>query len=202
MVLATGTYWKAEYGEISDNLEFRIGYIGQDSWDAYFPIGQLSDLIAVLNGVTPLSAGGLYQGSQLQARKVPTGFKVFVSVEPKSNLYPVQIVRFEDSLTSDLISTLTSLQSLISSGKPSPWDIPESNDVLFNLVVAEAVAARDAAQAAQAGAEAVGSTNDGIIAAQISDSSSATNAALSAAFVSAEVGADGSITLYQNGVAL
>ena len=136
MVLATGTYWKAEYGEISDNLEFRIGYVGQDSWDAYFPIAQLPDLIAVLNGVTPLSVGGLYQGSQLQARKVFTGFKAFISVEPKSNLYPVQIVRFEESLLSDLTSTLTTFQSLIIYASPSSWDSKQvSLSDIFNSPV-------------------------------------------------------------------
>ena len=44
--------------------------------------------------------------------------------------------------------------------------------------------------------------SDAFIAGQIEDDTSDTQAALNAAYVSAVRGADGSITLYQNGVAL
>ena len=59
-----------------------------------------------------------------------------------------------------------------------------------------------AAAASAAAAEAAMVDSDAFIAGQIEDDTSDTQAALNAAYVSAVRGADGSITLYQNGVAL
>mgnify|MGYP003632369055 CR=1 FL=1 len=116
----TGTVWRVEFGEISEREQFRVGYINQATYEGYFPISQLTDLIAVLNGIPALGLNVLSIGTGVQARKVATGGQTFVVIEPRSDQFPPQIMRFELSLLSDLVATLTALQSALSD--PGDWD--------------------------------------------------------------------------------
>jgi len=48
MVTAQGLYWTADFGEIAEAKQFRVGSVGEEIYDAYFPINQLQDLITSL----------------------------------------------------------------------------------------------------------------------------------------------------------
>lgn len=122
MVAVSGLYWTAEYGEIGDRLQFRVGTNGASSSDAYFPISQLADLISVLSNVNSLNIGLLSYGTDLQARKADAGYRVDVVLEPRSDQYPSQIMRFGLATLSDLISTLSGLQAVIGQAFPADWD--------------------------------------------------------------------------------
>lgn len=118
-----GGTWKAEYGEITERQQFRVGYVDQEIYEAYFPIGQLADLIAVLQGVIPLSLGVLSLGTQVQAKKVSAGYPTEVVIEPRSNTFPVETMRYDYGTNGDLISVLQGLQAAIGSGADAgDWD--------------------------------------------------------------------------------
>lgn len=120
MTLVAGTTWKAEYGELNERNQFRVGYATSETYDAYFPIAQLGDLISVLTTASGAAVGAFTVGTYLQVRNVTTGFHTELVVEPRSNTFPVQIMRLPVSESADLISTLTSLQGAL--GEPSDWD--------------------------------------------------------------------------------
>lgn len=122
MVIAQGLYWTADFGEIAEAEQFRVGSVGEEIYDAYFPINQLQDLITSLTNVTPLGLNVLSLGTQVQSKKVNAGFHTDVVIEPRSDTFPPPIMRFELAALADLISVLTSLQTLIAGQEPSDWN--------------------------------------------------------------------------------
>ena len=122
MVTAQGLYWTADFGEIAEAKQFRVGSVGEEIYDAYFPINQLQDLITSLTNVTPLGLNELSLGTQVQSKKVNAGFHTDVVIEPRLNAFPPPIMRFELTALADLISVLTSLQTLIAGQEPSDWN--------------------------------------------------------------------------------
>jgi len=124
--IVSGTIWRAEYGEISEQAQFRVGYIGSLAYEATFPIGFLSDMISVLAAVTPLAPGVLASGVSLQARKLNT-FHYDVVVEPRSDSSPPAYMQFYSEYTSDLITVLAQLSELVTTVHAGDWDNSEQN---------------------------------------------------------------------------
>jgi hypothetical protein len=126
----TGTYWRANYGEISEALQFRIGPVGSTIWTETFPAGQLTDLINVLTSIGSAGIGQLVTGTHLQARRVPNTWHDDVSIEPRSNLFPPSLMRFYNIERPDLIAVLTTLQAAITAGtEPDDWDFSSPPDL-------------------------------------------------------------------------
>lgn len=121
-----GVYWKANYGEISDRPQFRIGRTGSETWDADFPISELSDLITVLQAVPALATGVTQKGVFNQAKKVYAGFFTDVVIEPRYDTgTPPQIMQFGESLLADLTYTLQLLATALSTEFPDDWDFSD-----------------------------------------------------------------------------
>ena len=137
MVTAQGLYWTADFGEIAEAEQFRVGSVGDDLYSAYFPIGQLQDLITSLTNVIPLGLDVLSLGTQVQSRKVSTGFHTEVVIEPRSDTFPPQIMRAELTTLSDLISVLSSLQALIAGQEPADWDGSKIKPISYSALPPE-----------------------------------------------------------------
>ena len=137
MVTAQGLYWTADFGEIAEAEQFRVGSVGEEIYDAYFPIGQLQDLITSLTNVIPLGLDVLSLGTQVQSRKVSTGFHTEVVIEPRSDTFPPQIMRAELTTLSDLISVLSSLQALIAGQEPADWDGSKIKPISYSALPPE-----------------------------------------------------------------
>lgn len=165
-----GVTWKVNYGEISERNQFRVGYIGQQSFDGYFELAQLADLISVLSAVQGAPLGQLTKGSTVQARKASDGTVTRVIIEPRSDTFPQQIMSLGLDTLSDLIYALQLFQTAMS-GAPIPddWDgsyvrpivwldkkgqLQPPNNAISQAVI-DSVAAKTAAETAQAAAEAV-----------------------------------------------
>lgn len=123
-----GVTWRVNYGEISEREQFRVGYIGQDSFDAYFEVDALGELIGILTTVQGLGLGQMATGTTLQARKVDAGHITEVVIEPRSDQFPPQIMRLELSTTPDLVYALQLFQTALGGGdsEPDDWDNSES----------------------------------------------------------------------------
>ena len=123
----SGVHWKANYGEISERAACRVGRVESDTWEASFPIAELADLISVLQGVNSLGVGIVQRGTYVQARKVDAGFFTDVIVEPYSITgVPAEIMRFGDTLLSDLLYTLQLLAQDIINRYPDDWDFGDA----------------------------------------------------------------------------
>lgn len=123
----SGVHWKANYGEISERAACRVGRVESDTWEASFPIAELADLISVLQGVNSLGVGIVQRGTYVQARKVDAGFFTDVIVEPYSITgVPAEIMRFGDTLLSDLLYTLQLLAQDIINRYPDGWDFGDA----------------------------------------------------------------------------
>jgi hypothetical protein len=132
---ATGTYWRANYGEISEALQFRIGPVGSTIWAETFPANQLTDLINVLTGIGSAAIGQLVTGTYLQARRVPNTWHDDVSVEPRSDQFPPSLMRFYNLERPDLIAVLTTLQAAITAGsEPDDWDFSSPPDLALETL--------------------------------------------------------------------
>lgn len=118
-----GVIWRVNYGEIAERNQFRVGYVGQQSFDGYFELDQLSDLITVLNAVQSASLNQLIKGNTVQARKASDGIVTRVIIEPRMDNFPPQIMALTSTTLSDLIYALQLFQTALS-GAPIPddWD--------------------------------------------------------------------------------
>lgn len=119
-----GVTWRVNYGELGEQEQFRVGYVGVESYDAYFPISQLTDLINTLNAVVPLGLELVAKGSAVQARKVSGGNIVSVVIEPRLDTgTPSEIMRLYLTDLTDLVYALSLLQSALPSNpEPDDWD--------------------------------------------------------------------------------
>lgn len=128
----SGVTWRVNYGEIAERNQFRVGYIGQQSFDAYFEVAQITDLISVLTAVQGMSIGQLSKGTTVQARKASAGVVTTVIIEPRLDTFPPQIMDLDFSTLPDLIYALQLFQTALS-GLPIPddWDNTEKLGVLI-----------------------------------------------------------------------
>lgn len=127
----SGVLWKANYGEISEKAHFRVGKVESDTWEASFPIAELSDLISVLQDVTPLPVGTVQRGVSNQARKIYAGFFTDVIIEPRLDTgTPSEILRFGDVELSDFLYVLQLLATDLANKYPDDWDF-SSPDVVM-----------------------------------------------------------------------
>lgn len=118
-----GVTWRVNYGEIAEREQFRVGYIGMESFEAYFPVAQLSDLISTLNAVLSLNLGVIARGASVQARKVSDGLLTSVVVEPRLDTgTPAETMRVRLSDIADILYALTLFQADVTK-KPDDWDI-------------------------------------------------------------------------------
>lgn len=119
-----GVTWRVNYGEIAERDQFRVGYIGQQSFDGYFELAQLSDLITVLSAVQGAPLNQLTKGSTVQARKTSDGVVTTVIIEPRSDTFPAKIMSLGLATLSDLIYALQLFQTA-TPGAPIPddWDL-------------------------------------------------------------------------------
>lgn len=120
----SGVIWRVNYGEISEREQFRVGYVGQGSYDAYFEVAALAELISILNTVQPFAIGQIAKGVTLQALKVSAGHKTEVVIEPLSGVNPEQIMRLELGTLNDLVYALQLFQTALPSS-------PEADDWSF-----------------------------------------------------------------------
>lgn len=128
----SGVTWRVNYGEISERNQFRVGYIGQQSFDAYFEVTQITDLISVLTAVQGMSIGQLSKGTTVQARKASAGVVTTVIIEPRLDTFPPQIMNLDFSTLPDLIYALQLFQADLSDGAfPDDWDNTEKLGVLI-----------------------------------------------------------------------
>jgi hypothetical protein len=132
---AAGTYWRANYGEISEIFQFRVGPVGSSFWTETFPANQLSDLITILNGVGGASVGQLVTGTYLQARRIG-GTDDTVSIEPLSPFFPPYLMQLRNIERPDLISVLVTLQAMIAEegSEPDDWDGNEPADIPMEAI--------------------------------------------------------------------
>lgn len=49
MTSYSGVTWRVDYGEISEREQFRVGRLSLESYDAYFPLSELTDLLYALS---------------------------------------------------------------------------------------------------------------------------------------------------------
>lgn len=119
----SGVTWRVNYGEIAERDQFRVGYVGQQSFDAYFELGQLSDLIGVLTTVQGMSIGQISRGDSVQARKVSVGpaLTTVVLIEPRQDTFPPKIMSLDFVTLSDFLYALTLFQSAVSGETPDDW---------------------------------------------------------------------------------
>lgn len=122
----SGVIWRVNYGEISEREQFRVGYVGQESYDAYFEIAALAELISILNTVQPFTIGQIAKGVTLQAVKVSAGHKTEVVIEPLSGVNPEQIMRLDLGTVNDLVYALQLFQTnLPDVVVPEDWDFSD-----------------------------------------------------------------------------
>lgn len=127
----SGVYWKVNYGEIADRPQFRLGRVETNTWEATFPIAELSDLLAVLQAVPSLTLGVIHKGNTIQARKVNTGLFTDVIIEPRLDTgVPAEIFRFSEVLLGDLSYTLQLFAADLSNTIPDDWDYSSPNAVM------------------------------------------------------------------------
>lgn len=130
----SGVYWKINYGEISEHAQFRLGKIESDTWEASFPISQLSDLADCIAGVEPLVVDVVYKGVDLQSRKVAAGLFTDIIIEPRLDTgTPAEILRFGDPERSDLQYVIALLAAELSNLFPADLDFSDVPAVMaFN----------------------------------------------------------------------
>lgn len=149
----------------------------------------------MLTAVQGAPLNQLTKGSTVQARKVSDGFVTRVIIEPRSDTFPPQIMSLGVDTLADLIYALQLFQAA-TPGAPIPddWDLsyqrpyvwvdkkgvlqPENNAISQAVIAAEQ--AKTDAEAARDAAQAVGTTNDAIMATVAADPGSAFAGQLSA----------------------
>lgn len=134
MTSYNGVTWRVNYGEVSEREQFRVGRLSLESYDAYFPLSQLQDLIDTLNAVTPLGLSVIARGSQVQAVKVSDGLLTSVVISPRLDTgTPVESMRLPLSELTDLLYALSLFRS-DTSALPDDWDfskpVPIKEDLL------------------------------------------------------------------------
>ncbi|QRI45084.1 esterase [Microbacterium phage Shocker] len=121
-----GVTWRVNYGEISERDQFRVGYINQESYDGYFELSSLADLISVLSTVSGLSLNQIARGVSLQARKVSDGLLTSIRIEPRLDTgEPPRIMQLKLADLTDLLYALGLFQADLASASPDDWDISE-----------------------------------------------------------------------------
>jgi hypothetical protein len=132
---AAGVYWRANYGEISEILQFRVGPVGSSFWTETFPANQLTDLITILNGTGAAAVGQVVTGTYLQARRIG-GTNDTVSIEPLSPFFPPYLMQLRNIERPDLISVLVTLQAMIAEegSEPDDWDGNEPADIPMEAI--------------------------------------------------------------------
>lgn len=121
----SGVTWRVNYGEIAERDQFRVGRVDMESFDAYFELASLADLIAVLNAVTGLALNQVARGSTLQARKVSDGLTTTIRIEPRLDTGdPVRIMTLRLSELPDFLYALTLFQSAVNP-IPDDWDLSD-----------------------------------------------------------------------------
>lgn len=122
----SGVNWRVNYGEIAEREQFRVGYVGQDSYEAYFEVSALTELIDILSTVQPFDIGLIAKGVTLQAQKVDAGHTTAVVIEPLSGTNPEQIMRLDLGLVNDLIYALQLFQTNLPDVLvPEDWDFSD-----------------------------------------------------------------------------
>lgn len=117
-----GSTWNLNFGEIGERHQFRIGYIGQPAYEAYFEVSQASDLVVLLGQVDTLQDKDLLTGDTLQVRKIFTGFFNEIAIEPRLDQYPVQIMRLQEVDVDDLIYVINLFRDDVATS-PDDWDL-------------------------------------------------------------------------------
>jgi lysophospholipase L1-like esterase len=132
---AAGIYWRANYGEISEILQFRVGPVGSAFWTETFPANQLTDLITILNGTGAASVGQVVTGTYLQARRIG-GTDDIISIEPLSPFFPPYLMQLRNIERPDLISVLVTLQAMVAEGssEPDDWDFNKAPDIPMDAI--------------------------------------------------------------------
>ena len=116
-----GSTWNLNFGEIGERHQFRIGYIGQPAYEAYFEASQASELSALLGQVGTLQDKDLLAGDTLQVRKIFTGFFNEIAIEPRLDQYPAQIMRLQEVDVDDLIYVINLFVADLETS-PDDWD--------------------------------------------------------------------------------
>lgn len=122
-----GVTWRVNYGEIAERDQFRVGYVNQESYDGYFELSSLADLIGVLNAVVGLNINQIARGAALQARKVSDGLITSVRIEPRLDTGdPARIMQLKLVDLTDLLYALGLFQAdLPNLPFPDDWDFSE-----------------------------------------------------------------------------
>lgn len=129
MTSYSGVTWRVDYGEISEREQFRVGRLSLESYDAYFPLSELTDLIDTLTAVTPLGLNMIVRGSKVQAVKVSDGLLTSVVISPRLDTgTPVESMRLPLSELTDLLYAL-SLFRADTSALPDDWDFSKPNPI-------------------------------------------------------------------------
>ena len=129
MTSYSGVTWRVDYGEISEREQFRVGRLNLESYDAYFPLSQLQDLIDTLNAVTPLGLNLIARGNQVQAVKVSDGLLTSVVISPRLDTgTPVESMRLPLSELTDLLYALSLFRADMSA-LPDDWDFSKPNPI-------------------------------------------------------------------------
>lgn len=119
----SGVTWRVNYGEIAERDQFRVGRLNMESFDGYFELGSLADLISVLNTVVGLGLNQLARGASLQARKVSDGLFTTIRIEPRLDTGdPVRIMSLRLEELTDFLYALGLFQSAVDP-EPDDWDI-------------------------------------------------------------------------------
>lgn len=119
----SGGIWRANYGEITEIQQFRLGPVSGIGWDATLPISQLTDLASILSTVGSAGMDVIVRGTELQAWKETDGFFTDIVVGPRLDSgKPAQIFRFFIDKLSDLLYVLNLLMADIQNTYPDDWD--------------------------------------------------------------------------------
>lgn len=122
----SGVNWRVNYGEIAEREQFRVGFVGQTSFEAYFEVTALAELITLLNDVQSFPLGQIAKGSTLQLVKVDAGYNTVIVIEPLSGTNPEQIMRLDLTTAPDLVYALQLFQTnLPEEPVPDDWDFSE-----------------------------------------------------------------------------
>lgn len=119
----SGGIWRANYGEVTEIQQFRLGPVSGIGWDATLPIRQLTDLASILSTVGSVGMDVIVRGTELQAWKETDGFFTDIVVGPRLDSgKPAQIFRFFIDKLSDLLYVLNLLMADIQNTYPDDWD--------------------------------------------------------------------------------
>lgn len=125
-----GPSWRVQYGEIAEQLQFRIGRVGQEVFDAYFPIASLADVTAVLSASTGLSVGAFSRGTNYQTQKLPT-WQNDIALTPLSYTPVPPLLQLYLAEVPELVGLLQALAPNVPSADPGDWDDSRPKPIPF-----------------------------------------------------------------------